>query len=197
MQHFYFPYDDLKIPDNGIYILFERGETGHGTDRIVRIGTHTGENQLRPRLTQHFLHKNKDRSIFRKNIGRAFLNLDKDPFLSQWNLDLTTRKAKDKYSSTIDFAKQAEVEHRVSKHIQENLFFVVFEVNEKAQRLALEEKIIGTVSHCADCGPSEQWLGLHSPLQKIRDCGLWLVNGLNGDSLSYPDLEYLSSFVVT
>ena len=41
-------------------------------DRIVRIGTHTGENQLRSRLMQHFVKENKNRSIFRKNIGRCF-----------------------------------------------------------------------------------------------------------------------------
>ena len=39
--------------------------------------------------------ENKDRSIFRKNIGRAILNKNQDPFLGQWELDLTTRKAKD------------------------------------------------------------------------------------------------------
>ena len=76
-----FPYNESAIPNNGIYVLFQKGEAGHGLDRIVRIGTHTGENQLRSRLKQHFLTENKDRSIFRKNIGRALLNKRSDPFL--------------------------------------------------------------------------------------------------------------------
>ena len=87
MNKFTFPFDKKDIPKNGIYILFERGETAHSTNRIVRVGTHTGQNQLCSRLLQHFLKENKDRSIFRKNIGRALLNKNKDPFLKQWELD--------------------------------------------------------------------------------------------------------------
>ena len=71
MKIYSFPFNEELIPKNGIYILFEKGEKGHNTNRIVRVGTHTGINQLRSRLKQHFLNENKDRSIFRKNIGRA------------------------------------------------------------------------------------------------------------------------------
>ena len=81
-----FPFDKKKIPLNGIYILFEKGEFAHNTNRIVRIGTHTGNNQLHSRLFQHFLNENKDRSIFRKNIGRALLNKERDTFLEKWEL---------------------------------------------------------------------------------------------------------------
>ena len=83
MKRFSFPFDEEAIPKNGIYILFEKGERAHEADRIVRIGTHTGSNQLRSRLKQHFLNENKDRSIFRKNIGRAILNKNKDSFLEK------------------------------------------------------------------------------------------------------------------
>jgi len=78
-----FPFCEDQIPLNGIYILFEKGELAHNTDRIVRIGTHTGINQLRSRLKQHFIVENKDRSIFRKNIGRALLNKNHDDFINQ------------------------------------------------------------------------------------------------------------------
>ena len=121
-----FPFDDTRIPSNGIYVLFQKGEKGHQQDRIVRIGTHTGDNQLRSRLKQHFLNENKDRSIFRKNIGRALLNQRKDPFLQFWELDLTTRKAKDKYSPLIDFDYQKRIESQVSQFIQDNFSFSVF-----------------------------------------------------------------------
>jgi hypothetical protein len=73
LSRYAFPFHASMLPYNGIYVLFESGETGHGTDRIVRIGTHTGDGQLPSRLQQHFLDANKDRSIFRKNIGRALL----------------------------------------------------------------------------------------------------------------------------
>lgn len=90
-----FPFADATIPLNGIYVLFEHGEVAHGTNRIVRVGTHTGTGQLRSRLRQHFLVENKDRSIFRKNIGRALLNRDHDPFLPIWELDRTSRLARE------------------------------------------------------------------------------------------------------
>ena len=96
LERFSFPFDKRKIPRNGIYILFEKGETALGMDRIVRIGTHTGENKLRSRLKEHFINENKDRSVFRKNIGRALLNRVKDPFLAQWEIDLTSRGAREK-----------------------------------------------------------------------------------------------------
>src|SRR4029079_4518688 len=112
-----FPFDDSAIPQNGLYLLFERGEVGHQTKRIVRVGTHTGNDQLRSRLKQHFLVENKDRSIFRKNIGRALLNKDQDPFVSDWELDLTARKAKDQHSARIDMNRQNAIEKRVSDYI--------------------------------------------------------------------------------
>jgi hypothetical protein len=175
---FGFPLDSNKIPRNGIYILFEAGETGHGDNRIVRIGTHTGNNQLRSRLEQHYIRENKDRSIFRKNIGRAILNRDHDPFLAQWELDLTTHEAKQKYKNVVDFSKQKQVEEQVTKYIQRNFRFVVFRLDKKEERLDWETKIISTVSLCKDCGPSSNWLGKYSPKQKIQQSGLWIVNEL-------------------
>jgi len=175
---FSFPFDETVIPLNGIYVLFEDGEMAHGSSRIVRVGTHTGNAQLRSRLRQHFINPNKDRSIFRKNIGRALLNRDHDPFLAQWELDLTTNEARTKYGNSVDLGKQAIMEHQVSNYIQKNFRFVVFGVESKERRLALEAKIISTVSLCQECRPSAVWLGLHSPNAKIRESGLWLVGCL-------------------
>jgi len=194
-KRFNFPFDSNDIPFNGIYIIFEKGEISHGVDRIVRIGTHTGNNQLRSRLFQHFINENKDRSIFRKNIGRALLNKNKDNFLSQWELDLTTREAKDKHTSLIDFDKQREVEKEVSKYIRENFSFVVFEVKNKEQRLKLESKLISTISLCEECKPSKNWLGLFSPKEKIRNSGLWNVNELSKEPLSEEKFENLKEII--
>lgn len=41
------PFNVSDMPSDGIYILFEKGEHAHGTNRIVRVGTHTWINQLR------------------------------------------------------------------------------------------------------------------------------------------------------
>ena len=57
----------INVPKNGIYILFENGEEAHGGERIVRIGTHRGQDNLAPRIRAHLYTHNKDRSIFRKH----------------------------------------------------------------------------------------------------------------------------------
>ncbi|MFA6422826.1 MAG: hypothetical protein WCW17_00035 [Patescibacteria group bacterium] len=175
---FKFPFDEKIIPLNGLYILFEKGEMAHGANRIVRIGTHTGANQLRSRLKQHFLVENKDRSIFRKNIGRAILNKNNDPYLKLWELDLTSKDAKEKFSTLLNIDYQKQIEKQVSDYIQENFSFVVFQVENKEERLKIESGLISAVSLCPDCSSSDYWLGKFSPKEKIRQSGLWLVNEL-------------------
>jgi len=191
MERHYFPFDESAIPQDGIYILFQKGENGHGAERIVRVGTHTGEGQLPSRLWQHFLNENKDRSIFRKNIGRAILNKADDPFLEQWEIDLTTRRNKARYSRKIDFDRQKEIESKVTQFIQKNFSFSVFHIKDKNRRLKLESKIISTVSLCEDCEPSPSWLGNHSPKNKIRESGLWLVNELYKTPLTAEELKQI------
>jgi hypothetical protein len=119
---FRFPFDASQIPSNGIYILFEEEETAHGINRMVRIGTQTGSNQLPSRLYQHFLVENKDRSIFRKNIGRALLNRDHDPFLPLWELDRTSRRMRDTRRE-IDLDRQCQIEKTVSDCIRKTFQF--------------------------------------------------------------------------
>lgn len=185
-----FPFDAAAIPRNGLYVLFEEGELAHGGRRIVRIGTHTGDDQLPSRLAQHFLKPNKDRSIFRKNIGRALLNRDNDPFLVSWELDLTTSAAKRAYASAVDSQRLRETEERVSQRIQETFSFAVVAIPVKEERLRLESMIISTVSRCTGCAPSVTWLGHHSPKDKIRASGLWLVNELYKEPCT--DLELMT-----
>ena len=195
MKRLHFPFDENEIPLNGIYILFEKGEKAHGVDRIVRVGTHTGDNQLRSRLWQHFINENKDRSIFRKNIGRALLSKEKDQFLQQWEVDLTTKKAKEDNKGKINFKKKKEVEQKVTKYMQDNFSFVVFEVPEKENRLKIESKIISTISLCDECHPSKEWLGLFSPKEKIKKSGLWLVNELYKEPLDGEELNKLKKLL--
>jgi len=192
LPRFRFPFGKRGIPANGIYIVFEQGESGHGMDRIVRVGTHTGDNRLWSRLREHFVNENKDRSIFRKNVGRAILNKSRDPFLVWWNKDLTTKESREKYQNSINLNKQKEVEKHVTKYMRGRLSFVVFQVDEK--RDDWESKIISTVSWCEECAPSRTWLGLHSPQKKIRKSGLWNVNELYKQPLCEDDLEKLKGF---
>ncbi|MDP2672744.1 MAG: hypothetical protein Q8O84_02945 [Nanoarchaeota archaeon] len=195
MKKHSFSFNEQEIPENGIYILFEKGEFAHSTNRIVRIGTHTGNNKLRSRLKEHFVNENKDRSIFRKNIGRALLNKNNDPFLKQWELDLTTKKSKEKYFKNVDFKKQKETEKRVTKYIQDNVSFVVFQVDDKNKRLEIESKIISTVSLCDECKSSKNWLGNFSPKEKIKESGLWNIKELWKTPLSDKEMIKLKQML--
>lgn len=190
-----FPFDRKRLPLNGIYVLFETGEEAHGGGRIVRVGTHTGDNQLPSRLMQHFVNENKDRSIFRKNIGRALLNKAADPFLAEWELDRTSRAARERHGIERETVKRQAVEGEVTKYLQVHFRFVVFRVDDKSDRLTLERRIIGTTSRCDECQPSDRWLGLSSPKEKIRQSGLWLVNELYKDPLTQADLQFLGTLL--
>lgn len=190
-----FPFVPAHIPVNGIYVLFETGEEGHGGSKIVRVGTHTGDGQLRSRLKQHFVDENKDRSIFRKNIGRALLNQRADPFLAEWEVDFTSRAARERYGVEPDRGKLAALEGEVTKYLQGHFKFVVFRVDDKGDRLRLESRIISTVSLCDKCKPSAGWLGSSSPKERIRKSGLWLVNELYKEPLTQADLQMLGSLL--
>ena len=190
-----FPVDKTRLPANGIYVLFEVGEGAHGGDRIVRVGTHRGDKRLPSRLMEHFVNENKDRSIFRKNIGRALLTKTGDSFLAEWERDRTSRAARVAYGPEVESAKRLAVEREVTKYIQSQFNFVVFRVDNRSDRLALESKIISTVSRCGECRPSEAWLGLNSPKARIRQSGLWLVNELYKQPLSRTDLRLLGTLL--
>ena len=197
-ERFTFPFDKFKLPKNGIYIIFEKGESIGKMDSIVRIGTHTGENQLRSRLMQHFVKENKNRSIFRKNIGRCFLNIENQDYLDSWELDITTKEGREDKLKRIDLEFEKTLEKRISQYIQTNLSFCVFEVNTKEERLFWESKITSTLSNAAKFGeikPSENWLGNHSTKDKIRESGLWQVNELYKESLTEAELEKLLALV--
>jgi hypothetical protein len=188
-----FPFNPAKFPENGVYVLFENGEEAHGTKRIVRVGTNAGDGHLRLRLRQHFMQDSKDRSGFRKMIGSAILQRGNDPFLTQWELDLTTKEAKEN-ASPVDIKRLAEVEKMVTEYMQKHFQLSVIEVKEKEDRVDLESKIISTISRCEECKPSANWLGLHSPREKIRESGLWLTNELYKTQLAQSDIQKLKTY---
>ena len=178
--------------DNGIYILFEKGEKFGQLDRIVRVGTHTSDHRLKTRLKDHFLRKNHDGSIFRKNIGKAILNAEKDPYLVNWTIDTSKRENK----HFIIKEKNDEMENRVSDFLKTNMTFTAFRVDSKEQRLRFEEAIISTLNYASNFSSSENWYGKNSPEQQISSSGLWLRQGLNGKELTKKELNYLLNTLI-
>lgn len=180
--------DLAKVPKNGIYILFENGERGHGGDRIVRVGTHRGQNNLPGRIREHLYKTNKDRSIFRKHVGRCLLARAGDPFLGQWEIDLTTKASRVLNEAKVDKARLQEIESEVTSYMVENFSFAVLRFDSEEDRRNYEECLLSTIFQCSDCGPSETWLGKHHPKSDIlKNCGLWNVQSLGGTVLSVDE----------
>jgi hypothetical protein len=196
-KRFAFPFDQVghEIPYNGIYIMFEAGEKYTRLDRIVRVGTHTGNNQLHSRLKQHFVKENKNRSIFRKNIGRCILTKTKSSYLPLWELDSTSREDKAKNLKFLDLKFEVKIEKQISAYIQKNLSFCVFKVETKEERLFWESKIVSTLAKSTDLKPSTNWLGNYSPKEKIKASGLWQVNELYKTTLSKDDCKKLKILI--
>jgi hypothetical protein len=182
--------DLAKVPDNGIYVLFEAGEQGHGGQRIVRVGTHRGQNNLPGRIREHLYKTNKDRSIFRKHVGRCLLAKAGDPFLAQWEIDLTTKASRALNEGKVDKARLQEVQADVTRYMLENFSFAVLRFDSAADRRDYEEALLSTIYHCPECGPSEAWLGKHHPTSEIlKTCGLWNVQSLTGKVLSLDEAK--------
>lgn len=185
--------EDLpSVPGNGIYVLFENGEHGHGGDRIVRVGTHRGQGNLPGRIREHLYTPNKDRSIFRKHVGRCLLNRDNDPFLAQWEIDLTTKVARSRDGDRVDQDRLQKVEAEVTRYMVDSFSFTALHFDSASARRDFEEHLLSTIYACPDCGPSEYWLGrFHPTSEAIRTCGLWNIQGLRGKILSLSEAEEL------
>jgi hypothetical protein len=184
--------DLAKVPDNGIYVLFESGEQGHDGERIVRVGTHRGQNNLPGRIREHLYKTNKDRSIFRKHVGRCLLAKAGDPFLAQWEIDLTTKASRALNEGKVDKARLQEVEAEVTRYMVENFSFAVLRFDGEEDRLHYEECLLSTIYACPDCGPSGTWLGkFHPTSEVIRTCGLWNAQSLAGKVLSLDEARRL------
>ena len=196
-----FPFDLDQLPSNGIYFFYEEGEVwGHGGDkpRIVRVGTHKRGN-FRKRIAEHYLldesrmnfdenrPKPSDRSIFRKNIGRAILNKREDDYLEIWEKDFIIRENREKFGCLRNIKKEKEIEFEITKIIRENFSFRFIKVDDQVRRIGsagLESSLIGTIANCKLCKPSKNWLGNYSPKKEIRESGLWLVQHLKARSIN-------------
>jgi hypothetical protein len=196
-----YPFDITSLPKNGIYFFYEEGEEwGHGpaAPRIVRVGTHRDGN-FRSRISEHYLLDDRkmifneskpaphERSIFRKNLGRALLNKSHDPYLSMWELDFTSKASRERFAHLRNIQKEMQVETEITQILRQSFSFRYIVVDEQRKRmgaLGLEQHLIGTVAQCGECKSSEQWLGRYSPVPKIREGGLWLVQHLLAPPIS-------------
>jgi len=205
LQPIRYPFNTALLPDNGIYFFYEQGELlshGGSKQRIVRIGTHRDGN-FASRIAEHYLmneskmnfDRNKpkpsDRSIFRKNIGRALLNQHNDGYLEVWEIDFTTHRNKLKFAYKRNIEKEQNTESEVTRLLRKNFTFRFIELVDQTQRMGstgLESPLIATVAQCPACRPSANWLGRHSPETRIAQGKLWQVQHLKANSVSQKDM---------
>ncbi len=210
VQQIRYPFELDSLSRNGLYFFYEEGETwGHGGDspRIVRVGTHRQGN-FRSRIADHYLISRevnldqnkpapKDRSIFRKNIGRALLQRSRSTYLRVWNVDFTSRNNRKRMGHLRDLQLEAQIESQVTRLLRETFSFRYLVIEEQKARMGgagLEGRSIGTLSRCGRCGPSIHWLGRDSPVGKIRESGLWQVQYVFGPELDDSEKARLRDF---
>jgi hypothetical protein len=116
---------------------------------------------------EHLYTPNKDRSIFRKHVGRCLLAKDEAPFLAQWEIDLTPKTSREMNAHKVDKVRLQEVETEVTRYMNENFSFVVLRFDSQAERLHLVECLLSTIFRCRDCGPSGTWLGKFHPTSAV------------------------------
>lgn len=203
-----FPLKLEQLPENGIYFFYEDGEIwGHDGNkpRIVRIGTHK-EGHFRSRIKEHYLldeskmnfDRNKpkpsDRSIFRKNIGRALLNRDNDDYLQVWETDFMTRKKREFLGYKRDIDKEKRIESKITRILRDHFSFRFLLIGGQMERMGsegLESSLIGTIASCKLCKPSNNWLGIYSPKSRIKEYGLWLVQHLKANGINESAKEII------
>lgn len=147
--------DLSELTQNGVYVMFEKGETAYGGDRIVRIGINREQDKLKDRITNHLIGTTR-KSIFRKHIGSALSNKQGTP----------------------------ATEQQISDYIKENITFAVIEVRDKTKREELERRLIATLAQAEDFCPSENWLGKYCEAKQIANGKLWNVQGLKAEILN-------------
>lgn len=114
-----------------------------------------------------------------------------DPFLGQWEIDLTTRAARERHGHDIDRDRLLAVEEEVSDYLARNLTFVALPVERKEDRITVERGLLATVALCGDCHPSAGWLGRSHRNSTIRHHGLWNIQGLTGQPLTVDEVDGL------
>ena len=159
------PVKRRDLPSNGIYFFYEEGEVikigSRVIKRIVRVGTHREQDRFPNRILDHF-YGNKNSSIFRRHLGAAILAKENpyDPRLREWIRGSMSLR---------------DIEEKVNKLLREKFSFRYVRVDDREERLELEERLISTLARFSPKYVSPNWLGCYSPSREINESGLWNV----------------------
>jgi hypothetical protein len=179
-----------RLPSDGIYFFFEKGETtpwqGLTVDRVVRVGTHRVNSRFPKRISQHYgtvrsLGGNKNGSVFRRHLGGALLRRadPSDPRLTSW--------------ISMDGPSEPSIEAWVSRTLRECFTYVWIRVPDREDRLSLERGSIALLAQYPLAKPSPSWLGRHAVDPAIQRSGLWNTHHVDAVPLTRAELELLVS----
>ncbi|MBS7636104.1 hypothetical protein KEJ37_01965 [Candidatus Bathyarchaeota archaeon] len=129
-----------------------------------------------------------------KTSAEPLLNKDNDDYLKIWEINFTPSKNKKLYGDRREIEKEKKIEEAITKILREKFSFRFIILDPHVERMGskgLESALIGTLASCKLCKPSPNWLGNYSPVQKIRESGLWLVQHLKADPVNEKDKEII------
>jgi hypothetical protein len=174
----------MDWPKQGVYFLFEQGETrANGDMRVIRVGTHAVSHNSKTHLwTRLRTHRgslsgkyggggNHRASVFRKLVGSAIVHKE-HLHCDSW----------DEGQSASEDIRNAEhyIEVKVSNYIRPLPFLWVRAEDEASKhsiRAVIEQNTIALLSnygkHDIIDPPSSNWLGRKSPSEKVQQSGLW------------------------
>lgn len=176
----------VQLPENGVYLFFERGETvrcrGATMDRVVRVGTHDADGRLHARIHYHYA-ATKNQSVFRAHLGAALMARARpdDPRIRDW---LDQR-----------LPTHPTMEAAVTRLLRESFSFVCFRVETRAERLALEAALIAQLARHPLGKPTRSWLGHHAANPAIPASGLWNVRHLESNPLTPAQFSRLEQLI--
>ncbi|MEG0856616.1 MAG: hypothetical protein RSG52_09050 [Terrisporobacter sp.] len=187
--------DDIPFT-NGVYIILDKKEKYEGMSRIVRVGTHSGENRLIVRLKKHFKEGAKDESVLRKNIGKAILDYNNLDYITIWSINFNDKRNEKKYSHLRNIEYEKNLEKMITYYMKERFEFVCFEIFEEEARNRLVEGILSTLAIDENFVCSEIWLGNYSPVETIRNGGVWVNEELNKEKLNDREIREIIAMCV-
>jgi hypothetical protein len=82
-----------------------------------------------------FKPKPSDRSIFRKNIGRASLHRDKAPYLEIWEIDYIPRANREQFGHQRDIRKEREIESAITDKFRKGFCFRFLIIKSEEDRI--------------------------------------------------------------
>ena len=204
----HYPTNRYNMPNSGIYFFYEKGESwGHGRSklRIVRVGTHYSTNFV-SKMNDHYIEKikifknkaaPKDRSIFRKNLGRAIIIRKDINYLNIWNVSFASKINQEMYNSIRNVSLEKRIEEQIGIILKRNFSFrfIIYDKKLEREYMGLESKLIGTLAQCKSCKPSKNWLGNYSPIKSIRESGLWQSQYITHHALTSLDVRRLKRHI--